>query len=166
MKTSALQTLCLLRFHIISHHITSYKTIEKSEGWMAEKYIGKSGRFRSSGSTFWLRSTGSRFGWLADWLIDSLTHENLNISLDVWQIRHISLVCSNCARLINRRTHLCKTRQFGHVYENGRDFSEFLKKRGTSLKKNDSLDTCTRTEPKTTAHGQIRASGGNNEKFI
>ena len=33
-----------------------------SENWMAEKTIGKSGRFRTSGSTFGSRSTGCRFG--------------------------------------------------------------------------------------------------------
>ena len=41
--------------------------------WL-KKSLGKSGRFRTSGSTFWSRTTGSRFGWLADWLIDSLAH--------------------------------------------------------------------------------------------
>ena len=38
-----------------------------------------------------------------------------------------------------------RKQKFAHVYENGRDFSESLKNRLTSLKKNDSLDTCTRT---------------------
>ena len=32
------------------------------ECWMVGKTLGKSGRFRTSGSTFWSRSTGSRFG--------------------------------------------------------------------------------------------------------
>ena len=39
-----------------------------------------------------------------------------------------------------------RKQKFAHVYENGRDFSESLKRQGTSLKKVDSLDTCTRTE--------------------
>ena len=39
-----------------------------------------------------------------------------------------------------------RKQKFAHVYENGRDFSESFKNRATSLKKVDSLDTCTRTE--------------------
>ena len=33
-----------------------------SKDWMAEKTIGKSSRFRTSGSTFWSQTTRSRFG--------------------------------------------------------------------------------------------------------
>ena len=40
-----------------------------------------------------------------------------------------------------------RKQKFAHVYENGRDFSESLKNRVTSLKTIESLDTCTRTEP-------------------
>ena len=39
-----------------------------------------------------------------------------------------------------------RKQKFAHLYKNGRDFSESLKNRLTSLKKVDSLDTCTRTE--------------------
>ena len=38
----------------------------------------------------------------------------------------------------------CKTQKFAHLFEKGADFSELLKSQRTSLKKNDSLDTCTR----------------------
>ena len=37
--------------------------------------------------------------------------------------------------------------KFAHVYENGRDFSESLKKLGTSLKTNENLDMCTEEKP-------------------
>ena len=40
-----------------------------------------------------------------------------------------------------------RKQKFAHVYENGRDFSESLKKRLTSIKTIENLDTCTRTEP-------------------
>ena len=55
-----------------------------------------------------------------------------------------------------------RKQKFAHVYENGRDFSESLKNRLTSLKKVDSLDTCTRTElgHEHLARGNRRNGGG------
>ena len=38
----------------------------------------------------------------------------------------------------------CKTQKFADMLEKGADSSELLKSQGTSLKTNDSLDTCTR----------------------
>ena len=43
-------------------HATSQLRITETHLWTPQKSIGKSSRFRSSGSTFWFRSTRLRFG--------------------------------------------------------------------------------------------------------
>ena len=47
---------------------------KKSEGWMPAKIPSQKWSISYLWDTFWSRTTGSRFGWLADWLIDSLAH--------------------------------------------------------------------------------------------
>ena len=54
-------------------HATSQLRITETYLWTPQKSIGKSGRFRSSGSTFWFRSTRLRFGhFLTRWYLKKL----------------------------------------------------------------------------------------------
>ena len=59
----------------------------------------------------------------------------------------------------------CKTRDFEDVYGFGGHFAKLLKSQGTSLKTFDTLDTCTRMEPKE-APGQISGAPEQNLEKI